>query len=64
MLGIDAKIKVHNQYFLFNDSQVNDERFDICLLLNVLHHFGDDYGDPEISIENAKIQMLNNLNYL
>lgn len=64
MLGIEARIKVHNQYFLFNDSETKDNLFDICLLLNVLHHFGDDYGDPNISMENAKIQMLNNLNYL
>ena len=64
MLGIENKIKVHEKYFLFNDSQLKKDHFDVCLLLNVLHHIGDDFGDQDLSIDNAKKQMLENLNYL
>jgi len=34
------------------------------LLLNVLHHVGDDYGDPSHSIESAKQNVLNSLSAL
>lgn len=37
--------------------------FDIVLLLNVLHHVGDDFGDRTISIAAAKQAIIDNLNY-
>jgi hypothetical protein len=64
MLGIEHRIKVQNEYFVFNDSQFKKDRYDICLLLNVSHHIGDDFGDQHLSIDNAKKQMIEDLNYL
>lgn len=37
---------------------------DLCLLLNVLHHIGDDYGDPGLSRERARQSVLETLNRL
>lgn len=37
--------------------------FDIVLLLNVLHHVGDDFGDRTITIAAAKQAIIDNLNY-
>ena len=63
MLGLEDRIKVYGKYYLF-DAQVKGSHFDICLLLNVLHHIGDDYGNSDLSIDMAKGEMLKNLNYL
>lgn len=37
--------------------------FDIILLLNVLHHVGDDFGDPLTDITQAKRKILEHLNW-
>jgi SAM-dependent methyltransferase len=51
-LGLSDRIHVTNEYFLFEkDSPSLESRVDVLLLLNVLHHVGDDYGDPAISVE-------------
>lgn len=44
VLDIEDKIVVHNEYVNLKDYLIKD-KVDIMLLLNVLHHVGDDYGD-------------------
>lgn len=38
--------------------------YDIILLLNVLHHVGDDFGDRSLTIEQARREIITNLNHL
>lgn len=52
LINKSDKVRIINNFFDF--SQPADIVFDIILCLNVLHHIGDDYGDKEISRENAK----------
>lgn len=55
-------IQIRNQYFNFENYSSNDS-FDIVLLLNVLHHLGDDYGtgDNKEIIKKQIIQQLNSI---
>jgi len=48
IIGWDAHITVNNEYINIADGGLK-ERADIVLLLNVLHHIGDDYGDKTIN---------------
>ena len=63
ILGIQNKVKVYHRYLSFiNDlSWIN---VDICFLLNVLHHVGDDYNNDIQNIDAAKEQILFSLNQL
>jgi SAM-dependent methyltransferase len=63
LLKYDDKIAVFDRYLSF-ESELENESFDIVLLLNVLHHVGDDFGDKSLSIDRAKEAILNTLNYL
>lgn len=47
LLNMENRIDVRNSYFDF-DVDLNDINTDVMLLLNVLHHVGDDYGDKKI----------------
>ncbi|MBQ3839239.1 MAG: hypothetical protein II819_04725 [Fibrobacter sp.] len=58
LLELNNQMKVKNEYYNFNDSRT----YDICFLLNVIHHLGDDYGDKSLSIEKAKEFMILQLN--
>ncbi len=49
VLEYDSKIKVYNEYYNFDQ----DKQYDVILLLNVLHHLGDDFGDDKVSKEKA-----------
>lgn len=53
LLGIENRFNVENSYFNFSAPQFH--HLDIILCLNVLHHLGDDFGDPLISLAEAKI---------
>jgi len=53
------EIIVKNEYFSFEDLEMN---FDIAHLLNVVHHFGDDYGSNECFLDGAKDEMLREIN--
>jgi SAM-dependent methyltransferase len=53
--------QIINEYYKFQGVK---DYFDIVLLLNVLHHVGDDYGDIGLSKENAKRTMIDQLNSL
>lgn len=64
ILQLEKQIKVCSEYFDFEDVtdlQERERRYDFILLLNVLHHVGDDYGDAK-DIEDAKVKMLEQLN--
>ena len=41
-----------------------DRKYDLVLLLNVLHHVGDDYGDKELLMGKAKENIIKQLNSL
>ncbi len=59
LLGREESCEVHPRYFEFVDEKLN---VDIAILLNVLHHLGDDYGDSELNIIQAKKEIINHLN--
>ncbi len=61
-LGLDDRIDVANEYFQFNSNGNQlDEPIDTMLLLNVLHHTGDDYGDITMSKSRALEDIANSL---
>ena len=60
LLGLSDRITVHPEYYLFNDISA---KYDVVFLLNVVHHFGDDFGQAG-SIENAKQEMLRCINHM
>jgi hypothetical protein len=55
-LGLSDRLRTVNRYFSF----APDDRLDVdcTLLLNVLHHLGDDFGGQGLSREVAKQRML------
>jgi SAM-dependent methyltransferase len=61
MINVNDKITINNTYFDFCNN-MQDVNFDIVLLLNVLHHVGDDYGDSQITIQTAKNKILESIN--
>ncbi|WP_304544134.1 class I SAM-dependent methyltransferase [Sulfurimonas microaerophilic] len=58
ILNRDAQILIHNEYYDFKQ----DDKYDIVLLLNVLHHIGDDFGDDSLSKQKALAQIIEYLN--
>lgn len=63
LLGYTNKIKVLSRHFLFNVDP-HQQLYDITFNLNVLHHVGDDYGSPQLSLDKAKEQIIDSVNYL
>lgn len=61
LIGYKNKISVHNGYFLFSREKETNIS-DIAFLLNVVHHFGDDYGNSSLPIEAAKERMISEIN--
>ncbi|TDP00884.1 class I SAM-dependent methyltransferase [Flavobacterium sp. 245] len=59
---INKKIITHNFYLDFKTS-IPEEPYDIVLLFNVIHHLGDDFGDKNIALEQAKYEMQNAINF-
>lgn len=59
VLNMDTTFEVHPRYFEFVGENVHA---DVAILLNVLHHLGDDYGDSELNIDQAKKEIINHLN--
>lgn len=55
-LGVADRLQVVPAYFNFEPEA--DERFDVALCLNVVHHLGDDFGDQALTISQARDQML------
>lgn len=63
-LGLDDKIEVKPYYFDFKEEDLKTGDVDLILCLNILHHMGDDFGNAELSMEAAKVEMINALNFL
>jgi len=61
-LNLDKVVTVFTRYINFRDNF--NCQVDACLLLNVLHHIGDDYGDAALSRDEAKKEILESLSYL
>lgn len=59
-LGLES-IYVNNEYYMFDGA---GPHVDVGLLLNVVHHFGDDFGDVDVNIVNAKDKMIECINSL
>jgi hypothetical protein len=57
-------VKSVNRYFEFNSTTSNFFPVDVTLLFNVIHHLGDDFGDKNLTVEDAKLRMLDCVNYL
>ena len=53
ILGYDKKLFIFPEYYEFNKKK----KYDIVLLLNVLHHLGDDFGNHKL----ARIEVLDNI---
>lgn len=52
LVGVSSEVSVFNKYVDFSD--LSGSVVDVCFLLNVLHHIGDDYGSRELSIVEAR----------
>lgn len=61
-LGLASRLHSHRTYLTFGAGEL--PQVDCTLLLNVLHHLGDDFGDPGTLREAAKHQMLDGLSAL
>lgn len=57
----NRNVVVKEEYLQFN-TPVGEGPFDIVLLLNVLHHVGDDFGDRSTTISEARRKIIQNLN--
>ena len=62
VLNLDKVVEVFTKYIHFRDDF--NCHADVCFLLNVLHHIGDDYGDSAISRDEAKKEVLDSLSYM
>lgn len=61
-LELQNVMTVTNDYYPFDGSDTS--HYDVVLLFNVLHHVGDDYGDKKLTVEEAREEILNQLNFL
>jgi 2-polyprenyl-3-methyl-5-hydroxy-6-metoxy-1,4-benzoquinol methylase len=59
---INKNITTNNYYLDFKTNKI-EESYDIVLLFNVIHHLGDDFGDKAITMDEAKIEMQNAINF-
>jgi hypothetical protein len=55
-LGLEGRLQTQLGYVSFEPGSLPP--VDATLLLNVLHHLGDDFGDPSTAMQAAKQQML------
>lgn len=55
-LGLSDRLAVQARYFDFDDDALAGP-YDVGLCLNVLHHLGDDFGDPSLTLEQARARM-------
>jgi hypothetical protein len=60
VLNQEDRIIVKDEYVEF-ESGLENFNTDIVLLLNVLHHVGDDYGEEELSKDQALCQIVDSL---
>ena len=60
---LDKPVKVVNDY-LDVEHDIPGQPFDIVLLFNVLHHFGDDFGDNNTSMQQARAKIQSSIRAL
>lgn len=65
-LGLQDRLTVHAGYYPFDDAaaEARGLPFDLCLCLNVLHHVGDDFGDPQLRLAAARTRMQEGIRHL
>lgn len=61
ILGVEDRLRVNSEYFNFLNANLSSKS-DICMCLNVVHHFGDDFGDRDQSRDMAREGMVTNIN--
>lgn len=61
-LGLQRRLEVRCAYYDFD--AMPPEQFDLTYCLNVLHHLGDDFGDPALTLAQARGRMLAGVNRL
>lgn len=61
--SLNKPVKISNSYVNTDDNSSFLRKTDITLLFNVIHHIGDDFGDKNISIEDAKNKMVEFIRY-
>lgn len=54
IIGLQDQLSVYNAYFDFSPPPDTQKSLDAGLCLNVLHHLGDDFGNPELNVDEAK----------
>ncbi|MBK8502225.1 MAG: DUF1698 domain-containing protein [Saprospiraceae bacterium] len=54
---LNSKIEVRAEFLDFDNYDFGN-RFEIVLLLNVLHHYGDDFGGRQLTMDTAKEMMI------
>ncbi len=57
----EKRFKLIKGYY---DFSTHNKKYDIVILLNVLHHVGDDYGDKSLTINDAKSKIIEQINSL
>lgn len=60
-LGWQHRLQVQNRYFEFEQS---GDCYDTTICLNVLHHLGDDFGDQQLNLDQARQGIVQRLNRL
>lgn len=61
VLNLNRKIKISKKYYPFNSRLSFDSKkikYDVALVLNVLHHLGDDFDYKGLDINSARKQMI------
>ena len=61
-LNLDSRLITNNSYIDFKSLDIPN--FDCILLLNVLHHVGDDYGDKDLNKEDVQESILDAIKLL
>lgn len=54
IIGLKDQLSVCSAYFDFSPNPEIQKSFNVGLCLNVLHHLGDDFGDSELNVYEAK----------
>jgi len=62
LLGMEGIVKVQDVQFDFDVEQ--NEKYDVILCLNVLHHVGRYFGDSNLTLEEAKEKLIEYLNLI
>lgn len=61
LLGEENRFRLFREYF---DFSTQSEKYDVVILLNVLHHVGADYGDESLTMDEAKVKIIEQINSL